>query len=70
MHITLEGNMRISIPLAVVVVLVGLSTGSVAGTNTLQQQAAKRADSQSTKISPIRQQVRKLLTSSPAYRPL
>ncbi len=65
--------MRISIStfLAIVVVLlIGLPTGSVAGTKSPQQQLVKQVDNQSAKVNAARQQVRKLLTSSPAYRPL
>jgi hypothetical protein len=63
--------MRIYILLAVVVVvLTGVSAESFAGTNAPQRQVAKRSVNQSATANPVRPQVRKLLTNSPAYRPL
>ncbi|MEH2611305.1 hypothetical protein V1293_003594 [Bradyrhizobium sp. AZCC 1693] len=62
--------MRIYILLAVVVVLTGVSAESFAGTDAPQRQVAKRSDNQSATANAVRPQVRKLLTNSPAYRPL
>jgi hypothetical protein len=58
--------MRIYILLAaVVVVLTGVPAESFAGSP--QRQVAKRSENQSAAVRP---QVKKLLTNSPAYRPL
>ena len=60
--------MRIYILLAVLVtVLTGAAAKSFAAP---QQQAAKQSDNQSATASTVRPQIRKVLTNSPAYRPL
>lgn len=63
--------MRIYILLAIVaVVLTGVPADGFAGSIAPQRQI-KRLDNRSATVVPVpRQQVKKLLTSTPAYRPL
>jgi len=68
---TLEDKMRISILLAIVaVVLTGVPAESFADGAAPQRQVKRLDNRSATVVSAPRQQVKKLLTSTPAYRPL